>query len=242
LRVSLKTMSAAVDSARLMSELPAYSWPAGTFAEDVSLLPGSMAAPLRTGVRSPAADRAALLDGLVRVLAERGLHECSPAAVAAAAGVSEQDFYRCFTDVEECLLEVYEQGTQTLLYLISAACREAPSWPEGVRCALRVLLEILAEEELFAWALVVEIAAAGPRAHAAVRGFHERFKAVVTELGGSAKVPDVVADATVAGIHGVLYEYVTTGRTPDLPELLPALTYFAVLPWLGREEAAAQLA
>jgi hypothetical protein len=45
----------------------------------------------------------------------------------------------------------------------------------------------------------------------------------------------------VGGIHTAIYRYVASGRVDELPDLLPTLSYFALVPFLGREAAAREL-
>jgi hypothetical protein len=49
--------------------------------------------------------------------------------------------------------------------------------------------------------------------------------------------PPVVVDAVVAGVYGVIYDHVAGGRTGELPDCLPGLTYFALAPFIGRDAA-----
>ena len=44
-------------------------------------------------------------------------------------------------------------------------------------------------------------------------------------------------EASAGAIYGVLFEGVRSGHTADLPRLAPFLTYFALAPFIGAEEA-----
>ena len=39
--------------------------------------------------------------------------------------------------------------------------------------------------------------------------------------------------AVIAGVYGVIYDFVSTGRADELPAQLPDLTYLVVVPYIG---------
>ena len=51
-------------------------------------------------------------------------------------------------------------------------------------------------------------------------------------------MPPPVIEAVVAGVFGLLFNYVSTGRSSDLPGMLPDITYFVLAPFIGPEAAA----
>ena len=51
------------------------------------------------------------------------------------------------------------------------------------------------------------------------------------------KAPDLMIEASAGAVYGILYEGVWKGKTADLPRLAPYLTYFALAPFIGAEEA-----
>ncbi|MFI6520068.1 TetR/AcrR family transcriptional regulator [Spirillospora sp. NPDC050679] len=184
-----------------------------------------------------------LIDAFVEVVAEHGYARTTIARVTATAGVTKKAFYDHFPALDDCFLAAYERGTGIVLDRMSAAFGAEPAWPEGVRAALRALLESLAAEPRFARASLVEVNAAGPRVRRARVEYLARFRPFLTDPApGLEPVPVVVVDAIVGGVYSAVYVRVEAGETAALPELLPELTYFALLPLIGKEAAAAYLA
>ncbi len=217
------------------------------------LLPGSRSAldpgraikPGRHGLSPEAVadiQRERLIDAFVQVVSERGFAHTTIGRVTEAAGVTKKTFYAHFADLDACFLAAYERGIDILLGRMLEVYAAAPSWPEGIRAALRALLAILAREPRFARASLVEVNAAGPRVRHASIGTLARFRAFFTDPAyGLPPVPVPVVDAIVGGIHTAIYIQLETGEAERLPSLLPSLTYFALLPLIGREAAAPYL-
>src|SRR5436190_22681877 len=124
--------------------------------------------------------------------------------------------------------------------MMETAYQEAPDWRAAHRAALAVLLEVLAAVPAFATMAIVEIDAVGPAARREreqlLRRFHQFFAEVPRDPGLAR--PDELIDTIVGGVYHTIHSYVAAGRVADLPELLPMLTYFVLVPFLGREEAA----
>jgi AcrR family transcriptional regulator len=206
---------------------------------DRAIKPGRHGLPPETVAQI---QRERLIDGFVLVVAEHGYAGVTISKVTEAAGVTKKAFYDHFATLDDCFLAAYEYGTGMLMALMSQAYQAAPSWPEGVQAALRVLLKVLAAEEPFARASVVELGAAGPGVRHARARYLESFRTFFAgQAYGLSPIHNSVVDAIVGGVYSVIYIQVEAGRTAELPELLPSLTYFVLLPLLGREEAAAYL-
>src|SRR5690606_9379847 len=184
--------------------------------------------------------RERLIDAFVQVVSERGFAHTTIGRVTEAAGVTKKTFYAHFTDLDDCFLAAYRRGMDILLARMTEAYEAAPTWPDGVHAALRTLLGVLAREPRFARAALVEVNAAGPRVRRARVDTLIRFRAFFA-APSAASLPVAVVDAIVGGIYGTICIRTETGRPEELPSLLPSLTYFALLPVVGREEAAPYL-
>jgi hypothetical protein len=77
------------------------------------------------------------------------------------------------------------------------------------------------------------VLAAGPTARARRRRLLEGFATFFADAPRRDAVPAGVIDAVIAGVYGVIYDFVSTGRAAELPEQLPDLTYLVVVPFLG---------
>lgn len=186
--------------------------------------------------------RERLIDAFVQVVSERGFAQTTISRVTEAAGVTKKTFYTHFPDLDACFLAAYERGTEILRRRMLEVYTAAPSWSDGIHAALRQLLTMLAREPRFARASLVEVNAAGPRVRNARIDNLERFRDFFADPTLSLPpMPKTVVDAIIGGIYSAIYIEVETGDAERLPDLLPALTYFALLPLIGRDAASAYL-
>ncbi|MFI7601496.1 TetR/AcrR family transcriptional regulator [Actinoplanes sp. NPDC049681] len=182
-----------------------------------------------------------LIDAMARVVAEKGYPNASLTEVCAAAGVSTRAFYEHFADKEACLLAAFDLGVELMQKTVAEAFGRPAKWPQRIHCGLDTLLRLLAAEPAFAVLAVVEVLAAGPRARERRRMLLESytgFFAGVPQRPGGPAVPAGVVEAVIAGVYGVIFDLVSTGRVAELPDRLPDLTYFVLAPFLGPAVAA----
>jgi len=230
-----------------MTEISQLRRPNQIPTDDLPLLPGSL--PVRPpgappfGGLTPEMRRALFLDSMVQMVAAEGFADLTVERLAQHCGLPTAEFPRHFAGLEDCLLAAFEQGADTLLLLAGEACQAAPTWPQAVRDGLQVILEVLSDEEPYAQMSVIAFGTTGPRARAVAGRLHDRFHDLFTTgLSEHPGMPsDRAAEAVASVIHAVLFRHIASGRTGRLPELLPLLTYVAILPWLTRDEAAAYL-
>ncbi|GAA2572826.1 hypothetical protein SMC26_27695 [Actinomadura fulvescens] len=184
--------------------------------------------------------RVRLINAFVRVAADRGFARTSAAAVAAEARLPEQAFHACFSDLEDCFLAAYEYGCGVLYGRVSDAYRAEPTWHDGIRAGLRVMFEVMASAPAFTRMSVVEATSAGPRVRRARLRAMSGYRAFLA-CPGHPGIPDAIRDAIIGGIYGTIYDYVDTGRTTELPGLLPAMTCFTLLPYTDIGDALREL-
>jgi AcrR family transcriptional regulator len=215
-------------------------------------LPGARAGrdPSRAIKRGPsrlppevvaATQRDRLFDGLVHTVAQKGYADARVSDICQAAGVTRPAFYALFAGKEDAFLATYRHGTGVLMELMDQAYEAGGDWRNGLRAAVRVLLDVLAAVPAFAVMAIVEIDAAGPGARAARDRTLEdlgRFFTGAPELPGA---PEELIMALVGGAYATIRQYVTTGRAIDLPGLLPMISYFLTVPFIGRAAAESEL-
>ncbi|MGH9074128.1 MAG: TetR/AcrR family transcriptional regulator, partial [Acidimicrobiales bacterium] len=181
----------------------------------------------------------------VQVVAERGYQWTTVAGVCKQAGVSSKTFYVHFEGKEDCFLSAYDLGVELIMASLQQTCAGPAPWAARLHQGLTVLLDTLADSPAFARMSVVEVNAAGPRAIRRLTGVLSRCRAFFDGAGWDGPVPDLtdtILPAVIGGIYTRIYGYVVEGRIRDLPELAPVLTYFALLPFVGREAASEGLA
>lgn len=227
----------------------------GTLELGTTPLPGARPGrdPARAIKRGPsrlppevvaATQRDRLFDGLVHTVAEKGYANARVSDICLAAGVTRPAFYALFDGKDDAFLATYRHGTAVLLQIMQDAYADAPHWRSGARNALRVLLDVLAGVPAFATMAIVEIDAAGPAARHERDQLLARFYRFFADapVGPAGALPDELVGSIVGGIYRTIYRYVASGRVAELPGLLPVLTYFAMVPFLGAAEAARELA
>lgn len=191
-----------------------------------------------------ATQRDRLLDGLVHTVASKGYASARVSDICQAAGVTRPVFYALFEGKEDAFLAAYRQGTGVLFHMVEDAYLHAPDWRPGIRAGLAVLLDVLASVPSFAAMAIVEIDAVGSAARQErdqlLRRFQRFFAAAPRPLGPVSSRQ--LADAVIRGAYSTIYRHVAWGKTAELPELLPTLTYFVFAPFLGPAGAASELA
>ena len=219
-------------------------------------LPGARAGrdPSRAIKRGPsrippevvaATQRERLYDGLVHTVAEKGYVNARVEDICQAAGVTRPAFYALFAGKEDAFVATYRYGTELLFSITEAAHYSVEPWRTSVRYGLRALLTTLASVPSFATMAVVEINAVGAIAREEreklLRRFGGFFLDAPRPMVGVELVPqeELIAQV-IGGMYANVYRHVAAGDVAGLPSLLPALTYFALVPFLGPEEAAVE--
>jgi AcrR family transcriptional regulator len=186
-----------------------------------------------------------LLDAMVQACAAEGYGDATVAAVITRAGVSRKTFYEHFRDRDDCFLVAYDTFLARFLERVIAAYqRPELEWPARVRAAIGALLAFLAREPAFAWMGIVEVLAADERAV-------ERYRSAVNELAGlldegrgrlpnADEVPAETATMVIEGAAFLIRREILAGHTEELETLRPDITYAALVPYLGQDEALRQ--
>ncbi len=183
-----------------------------------------------------------MLAAMAQACASEGYGGATVAAVIGGAGVSRRTFYEHFRDREECFLAAYDAILAQFLDQVIAAYEQPElDWPLRVRAAIETLLAFLAAEPAFARMCIVEALAAGERAieryNSAVRVLADLLDEGRAQLPSPDGVPTRMAVAVIEGCAFLIREQVLAGRTERLETLLPDLTYAALVPYLGQDEA-----
>jgi AcrR family transcriptional regulator len=201
-----------------------------------------------------ASQRARMIEAMAEAVAAKGFAATTVADVVGRAGVSRKTFYEHFSDREDCFLAAYDAAVDVLLGQVAdrvaAGAPAGADWRERVRAGMRAYLEALAAEPAFARTFLVEVHAAGPRALARRAEVHSRFVDFLRAQAALARadhawmpeVPDAVYPAIVGGMDEVVSGWVSDGRTAELPQLEPQLSYFQLALLAGPEIAQEALA
>jgi AcrR family transcriptional regulator len=189
-----------------------------------------------------ASQRERLLDGTARAVGEIGYPALTVQAIIDRAAVSRKTFYEHFSDKEDCFLAAYDAIVEQIIGAVTSAYEGEESWHDRVYAGIRAFLEFLASEPYFARMCIVDVLAAGPlaleRRDAAMQAFTLFFEAGRSESPPHLSPPEIAAEAVVGGIYEIIYARVLRSRTDELPDLLPEIMYFALVPYIGRRSAA----
>jgi AcrR family transcriptional regulator len=182
--------------------------------------------------------RERILNSLVVVCASKGYPATTVEDVTAHAGVSRRTFYDLFADKGACFLEAYDMVIERALDEARAGfSARGPRWPRKVASGLRALIELFAAEPALARLAIVEVLAAGEpaleRRDAALTRFAAFFDDGRAGLPATLTDQDLLTQGVIGGLYEVLYGYILDGHTEHLVELLPDLTYCALVPYVG---------
>jgi AcrR family transcriptional regulator len=207
-------------------------------------LPGGRHGLSREAVAESQRER--LLKSMTVTVGKRGYRDAHITEVVDRAGVSRRTFYEHFEGKEECFAAAYERAMQQLVMKTLGASETETEWVDGLRAGLAAMLKAVARHREAARVCFVEILAAGPQAierrNEAMRGFLPLFEAAPTQVPRTMRIFEALGMGRVADLGEVLHREVAAGRCDELPGLLPELMYMMVLPLLGPEAAALELA
>jgi len=187
--------------------------------------------------------RERIVDATAAIVAEKGLSGLTIPEIARRANVSNQTFYSIYPSKQDAFLGAQKVGLHQALSVCAGAFeREREDWPRAVAAGISALIDYLASEPDHAQLSLIQMYAAGPEAIAirdsAMRAFSRYLHDGVQFAVPPTQQPEIVAEAVVGGIWQLLYHYIER----DSVELLPAagrqITYFALVPFLGPEQAA----
>jgi AcrR family transcriptional regulator len=180
-----------------------------------------------------------IIRGFAAAVAGKGYPATTIADIAAAASISQTTFYEHFEGKEDALRAALDSSGAQLLAAVMPAVRRADDWRVALRIAFEEMCGFLAAEPAFAALRTVDIYGAGPVAIASRDEIGKQIVAALLQPAREAGIEatDLAIEASTGAIYGVLFEGVWKGKLADLPRLAPFLTYFALAPFVGAEEA-----
>jgi AcrR family transcriptional regulator/DNA-binding MarR family transcriptional regulator len=190
--------------------------------------------------------RARLLNAAVDVLAGEGVRRLGATRVCARAGMSTKTFYDLFASSEDCFLGVFDRAVDELSAAASPAWAGEDEWVERVRSGLVVLLGCLERDPALARVVFVEALGAGPRVLERRAEVLDRVAELIDEGREASQLAGVLPSLTAAGVVGAAFSLIharLVGQgSGSLMELVGPVMATVVLPYLGREASARELA
>jgi AcrR family transcriptional regulator len=191
--------------------------------------------------------RERIIRSMVGSVGVRGYRETMVSEVIESAGVTQATFDRFFDGKEDCVLAAYDWVVERILERVAESYElgSLASWSEGVRYGLQALLEAMAEYPAIARMALVEVPPISPEAHARYRAALERLASLLRGgreyLGEDDDPPPQVELMALGGAEVILVDEVSAGRADQLPARLPELLFAILVPYLGPEDAAAEM-
>jgi AcrR family transcriptional regulator len=198
--------------------------------------PGIAALAIHDGARGD--DRARIMDAVARLAAQEGYWQLTVPRIRSAAGVSRKRFDEHFEDVQACFIAALEHLTGRALAYAAPAGRGAHTWPGGFYRALWALCAYIAADPVFARLGFIEVFAPGADGMLC----RERVMADVAEsfrasAPAGQRPSELAAEASVGAVWGVAHHHVAVGRAHELPSATGILSYLALAPAIGAEQA-----
>jgi AcrR family transcriptional regulator len=191
------------------------------------------------------AERRRIRDAAYELALEHGLTDVTAAAVCGRAGLDSAAFELHYSDVEACLLEIYDEAAAEMLSRLEEAVAREPTWLEQMRSLGQAMIEFLLEDQRRARFLVVEVSSGGDRIRVARERDVKAICAMVDrgrlELDDPDSVGPDTALAAVGGIFLRVRQKVLSGQFDSAYETVPEFMHTLVLPYLGEEAALAEL-
>jgi AcrR family transcriptional regulator len=177
--------------------------------------------------------RERLLRAAAVEFAKGGYAGASSESISRRAAMSKATFYEHFANKEECMLALFDLGSQMVLEAMATATRNAPAGDaaERMRAGTRAFLTSLAEHPEFAQTLLVEIIGAGPRASQRRDQILQAFAAAVDAenaaaarrgLSGRLRSPDD-AFAIVGATVELVARQIRLGVPENVLDLAPVI-------------------
>lgn len=188
--------------------------------------------------------RERILAAAAEVIAARGYQGATVALIVARAGVARVTFYENFQNREACLLALFDEAFDEARRRTKAAIASESEWPGQVRACIAAFLEYVVEEPAIARTCLIESMTAGPAAmqryERALRAYSPILRRGRELAAGLDALPGtLLEDSIVGGIVWMVHQRLLRGELEEISALLPAMTEFALGPYLGEERAAA---
>ncbi len=163
---------------------------------------------------------------MLALVADGGFAGTRVADVLKLAGIGRRDFYRYFSDPEDCFAAALEELMEPVLEWFDAELEQAVGLDDLRRVFERVV-ELIVSQPVAAKAWLVEARAAGPRgaacAERASGGFERIAGRALEEAPDRAGMPPELVRAIAGGVQQVFRKRLRRGEEEDLPGLAPEL-------------------
>lgn len=177
---------------------------------------------------------------------ERGFRKLSEVELCRRAGISAEDFHGAYQDREDAFAAVYEEFAQEFIARMLATFDAELEWREQIRAVAHAFLAYLQEDPDRAYLTVVDSFNGGERAQVVRDSVMSALFGLIDAGRQELDDPDSLTPVTAESVGGAIFlrmrKAVEREGTEGLSALLPELMHMTVLPYLGPEAAAEELA
>lgn len=191
----------------------------------------------------PESERQEIRAAIIAVVCQRGYLGTTLDLICDGAGVTHEQFMRHFEDVEDCYCQLIEEERNELLRRVGVAFIAEETWLDAIRAVAYAMFDYLIEDLDRARFVFVDVLAAGERAQLIRDQGMVLLFALIDQGRNELDDPDSVSPVTAEAIGGSVYNQIQMAIEQDALtyDLVPALLYNVVLPYLGAELALEEL-
>jgi AcrR family transcriptional regulator len=169
---------------------------------------------------------------IVEAVARHGFAATTVRELVTLAGVSKSTFYDHFQSKEECFLVTFDSVVEQMAEEVAEAYGVSGDERERLVSALSRFMEIVVERPEAASLAIVDsltLGAAGiAHRERAWEAFEQMARQYFLSTAPQEEVSDLTVRAIVAGVTGVVYQYLRNGKAAELPGLVEPLIDWAL--------------
>jgi TetR/AcrR family transcriptional regulator len=168
--------------------------------------------------------KARLEGAMVEAVARHGFAGTTLNELVTLAGVSKTTFYAHFDSKQDCFLDTFDEIVAQLSERVGTAFREPGDFRKRLVAGLQAFMGLAVEEPAAASLAAVESLTLGAAGVAHRERGSEAFELMIRQSfehsPSGAEVAPLTVKAIVAGVRGIVYRRLRSGRQEELPGLV----------------------
>jgi hypothetical protein len=120
---------------------------------------------------------------------------------------------------------------------VIAACRHQKEWPAQIAAGIYAGVDFAISNPDLCRSLTIDVASEMDSPEAYQQWIKRLADLMQARAPAEARLPGATDEALIGGMVGLVSDHVRLGRLGPLKELRPELVLFALLPYMGFEEA-----
>ena len=171
--------------------------------------------------------RRRLEGAMVEAVARHGYAATTLRELVTLASVSRSTFYEHFESKQDCFLASFDEIMATVSARVAEAYREPDDFREQLVAGLRTFMQLALDDPASAKLVAIDSLTVGTPGVAhrerASQGFEVLIQQSFDHSPSAHRVSPLTVRAIVAGIRGVAYQHLRSGRGEQLPETVEPL-------------------